>query len=298
MSSSVSVTLPDLLQLAKPAKELSFSASRVKASHSGQHMSRLLGRGMEFAETRQYRPGDDIRVIDWRVTARTGKTHTKLFTAEKERQILLCVDMRSSMFFATQGVFKSVQAARLSGYLTWNAIHEGNRIGGIIFDDQSCQEIRPMRGKRGALHILQTLSAKSSYTGPKEGALGSMDNAVLQLQRVTHPGSLVFIISDFRAAPKNFAESINQIAKHSDVVLCFLYDPIEEALPKNHNFSVSNGKREKQLSTYQQKSLTAYQNRFLERKSQVEGLSRRKQIHFIPLSTQDDCYEVLWKSFR
>ena len=297
MQSCVSVSLPDLLQLAKKAKELSFSAKHVKAIHSGQHVSRLLGRGMEFAETRQYQPGDDIRTIDWRVTARTGKTHTKLFTAEKERQVLVCVDMRSSMFFATQGVFKSVQAARLAGFVTWNAVYEGNRIGGIIFDDEKCQEIRPMRGKRGALHVLQTLSKAAAYS-EENRSIGDMGSAVSHLRRVTRPGSLVFVISDFRKSPDDLVDSLSQISKHSDVVLCFLYDPIEEALPKNQNLAVTNGEREVELSTYQKKNLFDYQEQFRKRKEKIEALSGQRHIHFMALSTQDDCYEVLWKSCR
>ena len=111
----VSVLLPELLQLAQNGRMLSLAALRRTTPQAGQHVSQLLARGMEFAESRRYQSGDDIRNIDWRVTARTGKAHTKLFAAERERRVLLSVDMQSSMFFATQGVFKSVQAALMMG---------------------------------------------------------------------------------------------------------------------------------------------------------------------------------------
>ena len=131
----VSVSLAELLLLSKHANQLSLSAVPVKNCSAGMHLSRLFGRGMEFAECRRYQEGDDIRAIDWRVTARTGKVHTKLFAAEKERHILLCTDMRASMFFGTRGVFKSVQAALIMASLAWSASQGGNRLGGMIFDE-------------------------------------------------------------------------------------------------------------------------------------------------------------------
>ncbi|MEQ8659878.1 MAG: DUF58 domain-containing protein, partial [Gammaproteobacteria bacterium] len=100
-----------MVALAGQARALPGFARPLRARHSGQYLSRLRGRGMEYDESRPYQPGDDIRQIDWRVTARTGRPHTKLFREERERPVFLCVDYRHGMFFATQGVFKSVQAA-------------------------------------------------------------------------------------------------------------------------------------------------------------------------------------------
>ncbi len=298
--SSVSVSLPELIQLAKRAGEFSFGGRSLRDLHAGQHLSRLMGRGMEFAETRRYQAGDDIRTIDWRVTARTGKAHTKLFSVEKERQVQVCVDLRRPMFFATQGVFKSVQAATLAGYLVWNTLQEGNRIGGLIFDDSETVELRPARGKKGALHFLQALANQAAFSKEKMERTDytAMDDAMSRLARVVRPGSLVFILSDFRKPAVQMTEMLYRIAKHSDVVLCLIYDPIEEELPKGHYLPVINGKREMELNTHQSKLLEGYHKHFLARKNALEALSRHPHIHFHACSTKKDIFEEMrsWKS--
>lgn len=298
--SSVSVSLTDLILLAKRAKEFSFGSHSAKAMHSGQHLSRLMGRGMEFAETRRYQAGDDIRTIDWRVTARTGKAHTKLFSVEKERQVLCCIDLRRPMFFATQGVFKSVQAATVAGYITWNAVHEGNRIGGLIFDDREIIEMRPLRGKKGAVHLLQAIAGHAAFSEAKmnRSDYPPMDEALTRLARLVRPGSLVFIISDFRKTPPNLDELLYRIAKHSDLVLCMVYDPVEEALPEGYMLPVTNGAREWELNTFYRKTLEGYQMRFSARKQALEALGRHPHIHFQTCSTDKNVFEELrcWKN--
>lgn len=296
----VSVNLPELLQLSRNARQLSLSSLRVKSSQCGPHSSRLMGRGMEFAESRRYHAGDDIRTIDWRVTARTGKTHTKLFTAEKERQILLCVDMSSSMFFATQGVFKSVQAALMMGNISWNAVQAGNRMGGIIFDDASHFEFRPALGKRGVLPFLQQLAVSASFI-PREkssSSIAMMDNVLAGIKHVTSPGGMIFVVSDFRHFSSYARDLCIQLARHSDLCLCFIYDPLEAALPKNGLYPVTDGQRELQLNTFDRKNLERYQQKFLERRNAVASLESHRHIHFIECSTVDDNFDLLKKHFN
>jgi len=296
----VTVTLAELIQLATHAKQLKMSAKRVRSAQSGQHLSRLLGKGMDFAESRRYQIGDDIRCIDWRITARTGKTHTKLFTEEKERQVLLWIDMRSSMFFATQGVFKSVQAALMASYIGWNAALKGNRLGGFIFDDVNQHEFRPTLGRKSVLPLLQKLSEYERHlTKPdKLTATKNMDEAILSIQRVVSPGSLIFLISDFRHLSSNSRDILMQIARHSNLCLCFLHDTFEARLPKKSNYSVTDGQDEVKLNLNQLPMMQKYQELFLERKNQINSLSTHQHIHVIEVSTEDDCYEVLRTNFR
>ncbi|MDD5114985.1 MAG: DUF58 domain-containing protein, partial [Methylobacter sp.] len=143
----ISVSLKTLINLAGPAASLNLQPASIRSRQSGGYVSRFKGRGMEFDETRLYQPGDDIRSIDWRVTARTGKTHTKLFREERERPVFIAVDDRAAMHFATRGVFKSVLAAKLAGLLAWTAQHHGDRMGGQIFSDNSCRELKPQNGR-------------------------------------------------------------------------------------------------------------------------------------------------------
>ena len=251
---------------------------------------------MEFAETRRYQAGDDIRNIDWRVTARTGKAHTKLFAEEKERQVLLCVDMRSPMFFATKGVFKSVQAALMMGYIAWNAVQTGNRLGGIIFEDANHFEFRPSRGNRGVLPFLQRLAESASFPSKKREAPSKcmiMDNALASIKRVANPGSLVFVMSDFRNLSSPAHDLLIQLSSHSNLHLCLVYDPLEAALPKNGYYPVTDGSNELQLNTYDKRALEKYQRQFIERRDKIALLGHQRHIRFLECSTEDDCFEVL-----
>lgn len=149
----VAVSLKALVDLAKPAAAISLGHANIRAAQSGNYLSHLKGRGMAFDETRLYQPGDDVRRIDWRVTARTGKPHSKIFKEERERPMFIAVDYRAAMAFATRGVFKSVQAARLAALLAWAALQQGDRIGGQIFSEAGCQEDRPQTGKPALLRF-------------------------------------------------------------------------------------------------------------------------------------------------
>jgi hypothetical protein len=153
----VAVNLKILLNLSKAASSLNLRHDQIRSGQSGAYLSKLKGRGMEFDEARLYQPGDDIRTIDWRVTARTGKTHTKVFREERERPVFISVDYRPTMAFATRGVFKSVQAAKLAALLAWAAQQHGDRIGGQIFTDFACQELKPQNGKHAVLRFLNAL---------------------------------------------------------------------------------------------------------------------------------------------
>ena len=155
----VSISSKTLIGLRHIARSIPLNAGKIRALQTGQYQSPFKGRGMEFDEARLYQAGDDVRSIDWRVTARTGKPHTKLYREERERAVILCVDYRAPMFFATRGAFKSVIAAKLAGILSWSASHNGDRLGGLIFSETTHQEIRPQRGKLAVLHYLQQLAS-------------------------------------------------------------------------------------------------------------------------------------------
>lgn len=294
----VSVSLNELLQLSRSAKQLSLSALRPKSVLSGQRASRLLARGMEFAESRRYQSGDDIRNMDWRVTARTGKAHTKLFTVEKERQVLLAVDLRPSMFFATKGVFKSVQAALLAGYVGWKAAQSGDRLGGMIFDNESLFECRPALGKKGLFPFLHEMAQRTHFTSQKNvpasiDTESTMDRVIAGIRETATPGSLVFMVSDFRHLSSAACDSFFQISRHSDLCLCFIYDQLEVALPKNGYYPVVSGSRELQLNTHDKAGLERYHQQYMERRNKVAALGQYRHIFFKECSTEEDCLSVL-----
>ena len=135
-ASPVAVTQAGLIRLNAPARAIALDVLRVNSLQTGAYVSHFRGRGMEFDESRPYQPGDDPRSIDWRVTARSTEAYTKLFREERERPVLVVVDLSSSMHFATRGAYKSVVASRAAALLSWAAHHRGDRLGGLIFRRQ------------------------------------------------------------------------------------------------------------------------------------------------------------------
>jgi uncharacterized protein (DUF58 family) len=198
-ASPVSVSQPGLIRLSGPARAIALDVMRVNSLQTGAYVSRFRGRGMEFDESRPYQPGDDPRSIDWRVTARSTTAYTKLFREERERPVLVAVDLRSNMHFATRGCFKSVNASRAAALLAWSAHHRGDRLGGLIFGDATHRELKPRLGRRAALRFVHELAEHPDWQkrDVDENAIDPLTQAMSQLRRVARPGSLVVVISDY-----------------------------------------------------------------------------------------------------
>lgn len=280
----VTISLKTLLDLAKPAASLNLHRLNIRAQQSGGYLSHFKGRGMEFDEARLYQPGDDIRSIDWRVTARTGKTHTKLFREEREKPVFISVDNRSAMQFATRGVFKSVQAKKLAGLLAWAANAQGDRIGGQLFSDTYCKEIKPQNGKHSVLHFLNTLTLADQ---PSENSF-NLVQAFARLSQHARPGSLVYIVSDFRGINDQAENFLLKLAEHCHVVLVFVYDPLEKGLPTQGRYRFTDTQKEVVVDTADQQWLARYQQHFEERLHKLKHIAARKRLALIQCSTQDD----------
>ncbi len=285
----VSVSLKTLIDLAKPASTLNLQHSKNRAQQSGAYMSRFKGRGMEFDEARLYQPGDDIRSIDWRVTARTGKTYTKVFREERERPVFISVDDRLTMHFATRGVFKSVLAAKLAGLLAWAAEHHGDRIGGQLFSEHDCYELKPQNGRHAVLRFLNAL-VKPQKSADKHFTLSQV---LARLNQHTRPGSLVYIVSDFRGINDESETHIAKLARHCEVVLIFIYDPLESSLPVKGRFRFTDELSDVVVDAGDQKGLSEYHQRFAERQQRLESLAKKRGLAFIQCSTQEDPVQCL-----
>ncbi|NBS17971.1 MAG: DUF58 domain-containing protein, partial [Gammaproteobacteria bacterium] len=223
-------SLSELIGLSQPSAGVALGGPTAKALQSGQYLSRFRGRGMEFDEARLYMPGDDVRSLDWRVTARTGKPHTKIFREERERPIFLSVDYRASMFFATRGMYKSAMAARLGALLAWSAHRHDDRIGGQIFSESGSLELKPEHGQGAVLRYLKALVERSEITSGSSSE-GALEEALVHLPRHAKPGSLVFILSDFRGLTPTGESAISKLSRHCNGVLIMISDPIEVHLP-------------------------------------------------------------------
>jgi uncharacterized protein (DUF58 family) len=290
---AVRVSLPALLQLNQAASGLHLRHVGVRAAQSGNYLSSFKGRGMEFDETRLYTPGDDARHLDWRVTARTGKPHTKLFREERERPVFLSVDARAAMFFATRGMFKYVQAARLAALTAWSAQRHGDRIGGQVFSETGGVELKPEHGRRAVLRLLQTLVDAEPSTAPTGGGL---DEALARLTYHERPGSLVFVFSDFRGLSAAGEFNLIRLRRHCDVVLAFLADPLESQLPSSGRYRFAHRERELSLDASPAAAATHAQ-RFAQRREAIAQLARQHRMRFMPCLTTDDALTVLRASY-
>lgn len=280
----ISVSLKTLIGLAKPAANLNLHRLIIRAQQSGAYLSPVKGRGMEFDETRLYQHGDDIRTIDWRVTARTGKTHTKLFREEREKPVFISVDNRPAMQFATRGVFKSVQAKKLAALLAWAAYHQGDRIGGQIFSDTFCKELKPQNGNHAVLHFLNALTA----TLPQNEDAFTLIQALARLNQHAKPGSLLYIVSDFRGLTAQAENYLAKLSQHCDIVLIFVYDALEKGLPTQGRYRFTDGQKDVTIDTGDRAWLDKYQQHFAERLNRVSHIASKKGMALIQCSTQDD----------
>ncbi len=233
MRPGVDVELGELLALRLRAAELDGRSARRSADlRSGLRHSPFRGRGMDYAESRPYAAGDDVRHIDWRVTARSGRMHTKLYQAERERVTAVLLDRSSAMDFGTRGCFKRVQAARLAALLAWHALSEGDRLAGASYGGNA--GIVPAAGGRGGvLHLLGALvrwSADAGDSPPVAG--GTLPNALDRLGRLLRPGAHVLLLLDHRSVDGDVVHALCRLRRHHDVAAALLVDPIELRAPE------------------------------------------------------------------
>ena len=288
-----------LIRLQSDAALLKIRPSIIRSNQSGQYLSRFKGRGMEFDESRPYQPGDDIRNMDWRVTARTNKPHSKVFREERERPVLLWVDFRPSMFFATRVCFKSVLGARLAALLSWKATQQGDRLGALLFSDTRHLEIRPGRGKSAVLRLIKQLSEFSQGAGEHAGA-GRQDDghALKRLVQVTRPGSLIYLISDFRHMTEQLESSLATLSAHNELVLLHVHDALETSLPAAGFYRVTDGVVEASIDASNEQVKTQYQQRFNEQQQTLIRLCQKCRATYRPASTQQTALEIIRQASR
>ena len=294
------VSLPDLIALRFPARQLCLARKkRALSALAGPNKSNFRGRGIDFEEVRRYQAGDDIRTIDWRVTARSGNAHTKLFQEERERPVLVVVDQRHNMFFGSSHCFKSVLASHLASLLTWSALDNGDRIGGLVFNDQEHREIRPRRSRKTALALLSQINtynhmlAQSPEQPPTSGE-SSFASMVHNLRRIAKPGASIILISDFNGAQDEHAqEYLFQLAQHTEIAALDCSDPLEQELPRSGYYAVTDGQQRSELQTSDKALRQAYHHRFMQRQEELTIALQKLGIPLVRASTGDVPFQVL-----
>ena len=300
VQSPVRVALADLLRLRAAGEAVRLTAPRVRVAASGGHLSPYKGRGVEFDESRLYQPGDDLRTIDWRVTARTGKPHTKVFREERNRPVFVWLDLRRPMLFATRGAYKGVRAAEIAALIAWSAVANGDRLGGLVFSETEHHELRPSLGMRAALRLFKEMSADSLWDpGARASAQDTdADHALLRLTRVARPGSLIFLISDFRRLGADAERHLRELSGHCDLVLVHVFDPVEAELPPPGRYRVVSAGRTLSIETSNDALRRRYRERFAARVDALRSLASRPGIHLLECATNADARALLAQKFR
>ncbi len=298
MSDGISVDLNELIALQRFARMGNYRLPG-RAQRSGNHLSSIRGRGMDFAEVRNYQAGDEIRHMEWRITARTGRPHVKLYQEERERPVVLLVDFNASMFFGTRIAFKSVIAARLAALLAWTVINQGDRVGGLLFSGTAHQEYNPRNRESGVLPFLAGLSNYTRSESFKDEDLKScsLSHALLRLRRVIRPGSLIVMLSDFYHVDKDTEQHLNRLGIHNDVLAYFISDPLEIAPPKPEQYAITNGRQEILLDTSLESVRAGYQKFCQERIASLDSLFTGLQIPYTQVTSEDDLPWIVRQTF-
>lgn len=288
-------TLDDLIRLGQPARLIQLARPTARALQSGQYLAHFKGRGMEFDEARPYSVGDDIRSLDWRVTARTGKVHTKLFREERERPVFLSVDLRAPMFFATRGMYKSALASRLAALVAWSAHHHGDRLGGQIITGTHHHAFMPSDGHAAVLRLIKGLADECEKGPTPTHHEEVFDQSLIELHRHVKPGSLVFVMSDFRSVGDQGLAALGRAARHSTVVLMLLSDILEKELPPGmHRYGLKDQER---MLQGDEKTRLTHLMKFEDRVGKIEELARRYRMRMVHGWTDEAPVLILNRAF-
>lgn len=276
-------------ELLKAVKHLEILARRaVDDTLAGQYESVFKGRGMDFTGVREYQPGDDIRVIDWNVSARTNELHVKQFVEERERTVFLLVDASGSQSFGTHNRRKRKTAAELAALVAFSAIENNDRVGLMMFTDEVESTVPPGKGRK---HVLRVITEILDFdpVGRGTDVAGALD----QLGRITNNRAVVFLLSDF--LEPDFERSLNLVHQRHEVVPIVLSDPLERELPRMgvvHYEDPETGEAW-EVDTLDGRVREAYRERMARLRSERDEIFRRHDIDALEISTDEDHIEPL-----
>ncbi|MBN7797852.1 DUF58 domain-containing protein [Parahaliea mediterranea] len=256
---------------------------------TGRKRSRLRGRGLDFDELRHYRPGDDIRNMDWRVTNRTGKPHVRVYTEERDRPAILLVDQRLSMFFGSRRKMKSVVAAEAASLAAWRVLGVGDRVGALLFNDSESTEVGPSRSEKKTLAWLGQLVAMNrrlSVDAPRDPDPRALDRALQAAERRIGHDYLLMLISDFSGFSERTLAALRRIRRHNDVVCSLVYDPLERDITQADKLVVSDGQYQLEVDPRRHQLGEKFEAHFSSGLARVQADLRRHDIPVILLDTE------------
>ena len=284
----IRVTLAELIDIRHRVREVPlFSTPHRRSPLVGLHHSRLRGRGIDFDQVRIYQPGDDVRTIDWRVTARTQEPHTKLFHEERERPIYLLVEQSQHLFFGSGLNFKSVLAAQAASLVGWAALGHNDRVGGLVFGNGEHHEIKPRRSKQSLLQLLDRLvRVNRQLDGQQRIDPDAFGLALRRAREVLRPGSLAVILCDERTLSEAAEQQLSLLGRHVDLLLMPVFDPLDRALPAAGLLRFAQYGARLELDTRDAGIRQAYRQLGEARTARWQRLADRLRVILMPLNTQ------------
>lgn len=282
------ISLQALIRLQADARALKLPSARpARAQQAGLQQSSQRGRGMAFSEVRLYQPGDDIRSIDWRVTARRQAPHTKLYEEERERPVLLLCDLGPTLFFASTGAFKQVRCAQLASILAWLALSAGDQVGGIVFNGNTLTVQRPARRKKSVLRLLDILANQQRTSVDSFAAETTLDTALAEARRVAHTGSRIFVISDFLSLSEKTTSLLGALARHNSVSALRVVDPLEQELPQSGRFAIAGAEGPVWFDASNRGFQQAWRAKITDHEAKLEECFRLSGVRATDVSTQE-----------
>lgn len=287
------IDMDDLVAARFAARDIKLHQRRRALSLlTGPNKTSFRGRGIDFEEVRAYQPGDDIRTIDWRVTARSGNAYTKLFREERERPLLVVTDQRQGMFFGSRTCFKSVTACYLGALIAWSGLQNRDRVGGLVHGNSGHRELRPRRSRQTVLSLASHLHhfnhALSRTTGLNLSNETTLLQTLIELRRIARPGSAIFLIGDFSGfTTGEHLKHLHQLARHSEITALFVYDPLETELPPPGDYMMSDGRRKSLIDTSNRRQRQLYTDHFNARREGLRQQFAQLGIPLIEVATTD-----------
>ncbi|KAB0550419.1 DUF58 domain-containing protein [Pseudomonas argentinensis] len=295
LQAGIRTDLKQLIDMRHRVREVQlFSTPGRRSPLIGLHHSKLRGRGVDFDQVRVYQPGDDVRTIDWRVTARTQEPHTKLFHEERERPIYLLVEQSRQLFFGSGLMFKSVLAARAAALIGWAALGHNDRIGGLVFGGQDHHEIKPRRSKQSLLQLLARLArANQALSTDTPLVRDSFGQALRRAREVLRPGSLVVILCDERTLGDSSEQQLMLLARHTDLLLLPICDPLDHALPASGLLRFGEGDAQLDVDTEDANLQHSYREQAQARRARWQRLANKLGVPLLSLSSGQELVEQL-----
>lgn len=257
----------------------------------GRRASHVRGRGLDFEELRSYVAGDDVRSIDWRVTARMRKPYVRVYSEERDRPTMLVVDQRINMFFGSRRAMKSVTAAEAAMLCAWRILGSGDRVGGFVIGDDGIGEIKPHRSRNAVIALADRIAEKNrglnaAYAGAPVS--GRLDEVLGHVAALAHHDHLIVLITDFDGHGAATRELLLQLASSNDVICLLVYDPFLIDLPKAGDIVVSGGGMQAELSFSRRAMRSGVQNYATQRGDELLSWQRQLGLPMLPVSAAEE----------